>query len=63
MSAEKEEKKKKERKKCVRNSFVMLINNLHIFYNAMKKSSVELVLCETLTRILSHGYRDCNNKT
>lgn len=59
MSAEKEEKKKK-RKKCVTNSFVILINNLPIFYNAMKKSSVELALCETLARIISHDYR--NNK-
>lgn len=61
MSAEKEEKKKKKEIQ-VTNSFVILINNLHIFYNAMKKSSVELALCETLARIISHDYRDCNNK-
>lgn len=46
----------------VTNSFVILINNLPLFYNAMKKSSVELTLCETLARIISHEYRDCNNK-
>lgn len=61
MSAEKEEEEKKKEIQ-VTNSFVILISNLPIFYNAMKKSSVELALCETLARILSHHYRDSNNK-